>query len=41
MGNLEILPLVSWSAITAIFIVTICLVYRKFSRKKQDEPPAH
>jgi amino acid transporter len=31
----------TWSAITAIFIIVISLVYRKFSRRKQHESPSH
>jgi len=31
----------SWSVITAIFIVVISLVYRKFSRQQKDESPSH
>ena len=41
MASLDIIALGTWSAITAIFIIVVSLVYRKFSRKKQDEPPSH
>jgi len=27
----------SWSAVTAIFIIVISLVYRQFAKKKKDE----
>jgi len=41
MATPDLVAFGTWSAITAIFIVIISLVYRKFSRRKQDEPLAH
>ncbi len=41
MANPDMIAFGTWSAITAIFIVVISLVYRRFSRRKQDEPPTH
>jgi len=41
MANPDLIALGTWSAITAISIVVISLVYRRFSRRKQNEPPAH
>ena len=31
----------SWSVITAVVIVVISIVYRKFSMQKKDESPSH
>ncbi len=41
MANPDMIAFGTWSAITAIFIVVISLVYRRFSRRKQDESPTH
>jgi len=41
MASLDLVALGTWSAITAIFILVISLVYKKFSRRKQDESPSH
>ncbi|MGI0056891.1 MAG: hypothetical protein ACREAK_05900 [Nitrosarchaeum sp.] len=41
MASPDLIAFGTWSAITAIFIVAISLVYRKFSRRKQDESPTH
>lgn len=41
MTNPDLVALGTWSVITAIFIVVVTLVYKKFSRKKQDEPSSH
>ncbi len=41
MASLDLVAFGTWSAITAISILVISLVYRKFSRQKQDESPTH
>ncbi len=41
MTNLDVVAFGTWSTITAIFLVVISLVYRKFSRLKKDESPPH
>ena len=41
MASPDLIALGTWSVITAIFIVVTSLVYRRFSRRKQDESPAH
>ncbi len=41
MANPDLIAFGTWSAVTAVFIVVISLVYRKFSRRKQDEPSTH
>jgi len=41
MANPDLIAFGTWSVITAIFIIVTSLVYRKFSRRKQDESPSH
>lgn len=37
MSNFDVTAFVSWSSITAIFIVVTALVYKRFTKRK-DEP---
>ncbi|MGI0082345.1 MAG: hypothetical protein ACREAF_02365 [Nitrosopumilaceae archaeon] len=41
MTDLNIVAFGTWSAITAIFLIVISLVYQKFSRREEDESPPH
>ncbi|HLC24014.1 MAG TPA: hypothetical protein VJJ25_00095 [Nitrosopumilaceae archaeon] len=40
MANPDIIAFATWSAITAIFLTVIGLVYRRFKMKK-DAPSSH
>ncbi|MGI0041468.1 MAG: hypothetical protein ACRD94_05835 [Nitrosopumilaceae archaeon] len=40
MANPDIIAFATWSAITAIFLIVVSLVYRRFKMKK-DAPPSH
>ncbi len=37
----DIVAFSSWSVITAVVIIVISIVYRKFSKQKKDEPSSH
>ncbi|HSD04428.1 MAG TPA: hypothetical protein VLB45_01580 [Nitrosopumilaceae archaeon] len=39
MASPDVAAFASWSVITAVFIVIVSLVYKKFRRQK-DEPPS-
>jgi hypothetical protein len=39
MADFDIVAFISWSSITAIFVVITGLVYKKFVKRDRDEPP--
>jgi hypothetical protein len=36
MAEIQIVPLISWSVVTAVLFVVVGLVYRTYARKKRD-----
>ncbi len=37
----DVVPLVTWSVITAIFLVVTSLAYNRFSRRNKNESSSH
>lgn len=37
MAEIQIVPLISWSVVTAVLFVIVGLAYRAYSRKKRDD----
>jgi len=37
MSHFDLTAFSSWSAVTAIFIIVVGVVYRKFSKRNKDE----
>lgn len=38
MAEIQIVPLISWSVVTAVLFVAVGLAYRAYSRKRRDDP---
>lgn len=39
MANFDMVAFISWSSITAIFVVVTGLAYKKFVKRDRDESP--